>query len=200
MLVIGVQAHEGGGMGWNVKEVELNFKPSEIERAGEFIAVAKVEEGKKKIHLWDPEKQEMGETLSGEMKDFWNCRIIYPHIFMVGGRGTDKTGIEIYNIETNEFVRHLLKGEKKYEFISTNGKFFAVCDFVNSFSTGDDKSVKVAVYNVEQVLDTDIPEESLWSHCLEYKLQGLHHVRAVLNDTHLIVNHSATKLSVHSLG
>jgi len=197
MLIIANQDGE-----WKkVKEVKLDFKPSEIELAGDCIAVVKVEEGKKKMKLWDPEKEEMGEMLSVEMKAFYNCRFVYPHILMVGGRGScDNTGVEIWNVETNEFVRHLLKGEKKYEFISTNGKFFAVCEFVNSFCSGDDKSLKVAVYNVEQVLDPGVPEESLWSHCLEYKLADLDHVRAVLNSTHLIVNHSATKLSVSTLG
>ena len=198
LLIIG---KEGGE--WKiVKEIKLDYKLNEIESSGSWFAVAKVEEDHKMFSLWDPEKEDMGEQFTGKMKYFAHCKFVYPHLLMVGGRGDcDKTGVEVRHVETGELVRHLLQGEKRYEFISlsNDGKFFVVCEFVNSFSTGDDKSLKLAVYNVEQVLDPSIQEENLWSHTMEYKLSGLDHVRGVINQDYLIVNHSDTKLSVHSL-
>jgi len=198
LLIMGA---EGGD--WKIiKEVKLDYTVDEIETSGNWLAVAKVEEGQKIFSLWDPEKEEMAENFTGKMKHYSHAKFVYPYLFMVGGRGdSDKTGVEIRHVETGELVRHLLQGEKRYEFVSvsTNGKFFAVCEFVNSFSTGDEKSLKAVVYNVEQVLDTSIEEENLWSYSLEYKLDGLDHVRAVINEKYLIVSHSSTKMDVYSL-
>ena len=183
--------------GWKIiKDVNLDYEVKEIEVAGNWIAVGKVQDGKKVFSLWDPENGEMGDDLKVEFKYFRSGKFVYPNIFLIGGRGdVDKTGVEIWNVETGEMVRHLLKGEKRYEFINTNGKFFAVCEFINSWSSGEEKMLKLAVYNVDQVLDTDIPEESLWSHSCEYSTLdlGSEHIRAVFSGNNLVVNHGRTK-------
>ena len=58
--------------------------------------------------------------------------------------------------------------------------------------------LKLAVYNVEQLVDQDIPEESLWSQSYEYSTLnlGAEHIRAVLTENHLIVNHGKTNFTV----
>jgi WD40 repeat protein len=180
-----------------VKEVKLGYEVDEIKVAGQWIAIGKVSEGKKVFGLWDPE---LGlNDLNAELKYFRSCEFIYPHIFMIGGRGdVDKTGVEIWNVEKGEMVRHLLKGEKRYEYIKTNGKFLAVCEHINSWTSGEEKMLKLAVYNVDQILDQDVPEARLWSECFEYSTLdlGSEHIRAVFNEKNLIVNHGRTKFSI----
>lgn len=185
-----------------IKEVKLEYKVKDIGVAGKLIAIGKVEEGKKIFSFWDPEKEEMAEDIKLELKNFWSCKFIYPNIFIIGGhRDDDKTGVEIWNIETGEMVRHILKGEKEYESIDTNGKFLAVCEEIHSWISGEENILKLAVYNVDQLLDIDIPEESLWSQCYEYSTLdlGAEHVRAVLNEKCLIVNHGITKFSIKEI-
>jgi len=173
-----------------VKNIELNYEANETEHAGEMLAIGKVTEGKKVFSLFDPENPELGlKELKTELKYFSSCTFVYPHIFMIGGRGEeDRTGVEIWNIETGEMVRHLLKGEKRYESIHTNGKFFVVSEFINSYSSGDEKTLKVAVYNVEQVLDQGVSEEDLWKESFEYAIDDLTHMRAVLNDKNMVIS------------
>lgn len=182
-----------------IKEVKLGYKVAEIEVAGNLMALGKVVKGKKIFSLWDPETEEIVEDLPANLKYFSSSKVIYPHIFMIGGRGdVDKTGVEIWNLEKGEMVRHILKGEKKYEFISTNGKFLAVCEQINSWTSGEEKMLKLAVYNVEQLVDQDIAEESLWSQSYEYSTLnlGAEHIRAVLNEKQMIVNHGKRNFTV----
>ena len=47
-------------------------------------------------------------------------------------------------------VRHLVKGEKKYQTIETNGKFLALCEHINSWTSGKEKMQKLVEYNVDQ--------------------------------------------------
>eukprot|EP00092_Neocalanus_flemingeri_P035555 GFUD01038700.1.p1 GENE.GFUD01038700.1~~GFUD01038700.1.p1 ORF type:complete len:395 (+),score=94.26 GFUD01038700.1:41-1186(+) len=186
-----------------IKEVKLDYEVVEIEVAGKWIAIGKVnEEGNKIFSLWDPEKEEMVEDLKVNLKRFRSCKFIYPHIFIIGGRrDADNTGVEIWNVEKGEMIRHILKGEKEYEFINTNGKFLAVCEHIDSWTSGEEKILKLAVYNVDQLIDKDIPEESLWSQCYEYSTLNLggEHIRAVLNDKYLIVNHGRSKFSIKEI-
>jgi len=178
-----------------IKEIKLGYEVDEIEDAGKLMAIAKVDDGKKVFNFWDLEREEMVEDLAIVLKRFRSCKFIYPHIFLIGGRGdVDKTGVEIWNVETGEMVRHLLKGEKQYEYITTNGKFLAICEFINSWVSGEEKILKLAVYNVDQVLDQDVTEERL-NMSLEYSTEDMgsgEHIRAVFSQNNLIVSHGNT--------
>lgn len=91
--------------------------------------------------------------------------------------------------------------EKVYQvFINTNGKFLCVCEYLSGYGTGDDKSLELAMFNVEQVVDTHIVEEDLWKYCTQYKLEAFYELKAALNEDHLVVSHSSKKLSIHKLG
>jgi len=178
-----------------IKEIKLGYEVDEIEDAGKLMAIAKVDDGKKVFNFWDLEREEMVEDLAIVLKRFRSCKFIYPHIFLIGGRGdVDKTGVEIWNVETGEMVRHLLKGEKQYEYITTNGKFLAICEFINSWVSGEEKILKLAVYNVDQVLDQDVTEEWL-NMSLEYSTEDMgsgEHIRAAFSQNNLIVSHGNT--------
>ena len=133
------------------------------------------------------------------------CKFVYPYMFFIDiqrGKVFDEfqTGIEIWNVETKEPVRQLLKGYKKYEYISTNGKFLAICELLDGFSSGEEKYLELTVFNVEQLVDKSIAEEDLWRFRKEYKLCSMDHIRAAFNEDHLIVSHSAETLDIHALG
>jgi len=187
---------------WEItKKVELNEQIIEIDFAGNFIAIAFKEDGKTTFKFWDPLTEDFTEALGLKVKRFSAMKIVFPHMFIVGGRRGNNTGVEIWNVETGEMVRHLLKDEKEYECIAVNEKFLAVCEQVNSWTSGEEHNLKLAVYNTEQVVDQEMTEESLWRQNLEYSVKNLggEHVSAALNKDCLVVNHSKTIFSVKKI-
>merc|ERR1712059_231046 len=115
----------------------------DIEPAAQQLAIARrSEDGGKVFNVWFPESQEFSDDLKIELKNFSTAKIFFTkdtgfHIFLIGGRGrdADKTGVEIWNMKENgenKMVRHLLKGEKQYESINTNGEFLVICEYVCS--------------------------------------------------------------------
>ena len=187
---------------WKIsKKFEIDEKVEEIASAGKFIAIAHDEDGKRVFRFWDPEIEDFNENLGVDLKRFSSMQIVFPHIFIVGGRKGKNTGIEVWNVESGEMVRHLLKGEKQYESIATNGKFLAVCEHINSWTSGEEIDLKMAVYNIEQVVDQGIPEESLWSQNYEYSVKNLggEHISAALNQDCLVINHGKKMFSVKKI-
>jgi hypothetical protein len=193
---------------WKImQEVELGYKVLEIEPAGMQMAIAKSENGKKVFNFWFPESQKMEEDMKIELKYFSTAKIFSSkftgtHVFVIGGRGdADKTGVEIWNVETGNMVRHLLKGEKQYESINTNGEFLVICEYVCSWTSGREHNLKMAVYNVDQLINPDIPEEDLWNYTTEYSVMNMggEHIRAVFNKNFLIVNHSQHLFSIKEI-
>merc|ERR1711892_994861 len=171
-----------------IKNIKLDYEVSEIEVAGNFIAIGEVQDGKKVFRFWDKQTEEFNEDLSMNVKYFGGCRFLLSHMFIIGGRRGNNTGVEIWHLGSRELIRHILKGEKKYEFINTNGNFLVICEHINSWTSGEEKLLKLVVYNVRQLVDQDIPEENLWSQTFEYSVKNLggEHIRAVLNDNCLI--------------
>jgi len=202
-LIIGKQDGD-----WKIiEDNKLGYAVRDVILAGKLIAIGK-EEGKDKkiLSFWDPEKREMINEMEMEFPiPMWWCRIVYPHIFFIPiqrGNVFDEiqTGVEIWNLETKEQVRHLLKDYKKYNYISTNGKFLAICELLDSFCSGEEKDVELAVFNVDQLVDKNIAEEDLWRFRKEYKLHWLTPTRAAFNEDQLIVSHSCQTLDIHALG
>jgi len=187
---------------WKItKKFEIDERVEEIDFAGKFIAIAHDEDGKRVFRFWDPENEEFTEGLGVDMKRFSAMKIVFPHIFTVGGRKGSNTGVKIWNVESGEMVRHLLSGEKQYESIATNGKFLAICEHINSWTSGKEIDLKLAVYNIEQVVDKEIPEDDLWSQNYEYSVKNLggEHIRAALNQDCLVINHGKERFSVKKI-
>ena len=204
-LIIGKQDGD-----WKIiEDIKLGYKVRDVLVAGKLIAIGKNDDDdqweKKTINFWDPEKKERINEMEMEVTVWYCCKFVYPYMFFIDiqrGKVFDEfqTGIEIWNVETKEPVRQLLKGYKKYEYISTNGKFLAICELLDGFSSGEEKYLELTVFNVEQLVDKSIAEEDLWRFTKEYKLCSMDHIRAAFNEDHLIVSHSAETLDIHALG
>jgi len=176
---------------WKItKEVEINGKVSDIEVDGNWAVLNR----NRSLVVWDIEK---GELVEGLKVDVGGCRgfvNVYPHVFLIGC-GDDKTGVQIWNLEKGEMVRHLLKGEKEYEFVYTNGRFLTICEEIHCWISGEERMLKLAVYDTEELV-IPVPEESLKSKCFEYSSEQDATVRAVTNSKSLIVDHDAIKFSI----
>ena len=106
-----------------------------------------------------------------------------------------------YSIQLGEQVRHLLKGEKKYQFFDTNREFVVMCEEIHSWSSGEEINLKLAVYNIGQLVDKTIEDEDLWNFSLIYSVKdlGSEHILACFNNSKVIVNHGASKFSVFEI-
>ena len=130
-------------------------------------------------------------------------KLVYPYIFTYGGPGNsdDVKGVKIYNIQTGELVRHLLKGEKEYMTFDTNGEFIAMCEEIHSWTSGEEIDLKLAVYNIGQLVDQTIEDENLWNFSSIYSVKNMggERIIACFNKNKLIVNHGTKKFSVFEI-
>lgn len=184
-----------------IKKVELDENVVDIDFGEKWVVIAHKEDGKTALRFWDSETEDFTEGLGANLKRFSAMKMVFPHVFIIGGRKGNNTGVEIWNVETGEMVRHLLQGEKRYEFLSTNGKFLALCEHINTWVSGKEVMLKLAVYNIEQVVDQEIPDESLWSQSYQYSTLNLggEHIRAGLNKNCLVVNHGMKNFSIKKI-
>jgi len=190
---------------WKItSEEKLNFGFNELESDGDLMLTGKHEEDQTILRFWDESSgnvSEDGESLS--LKRFSGMKLVYPYVFTYGGPGDDDEvkGVKIWNIQSGELVRHLLKGEKKYQFFDTNREFIVMCEEIHSWSSGEEIDLKLAVYNIGQLVDKTIEDEDLWDFSLIYSVKdlGAEHILACFNKSKLIVNHSASKFSVFEI-
>jgi len=206
VLVIGNTEGE-----WKVlKEVKMDVGVGDIGIDGNFAVLGTMPvngEGKPQgtkitLSLWNIENVEEMKEVEGskfEVKMFPSFTLAFPYAFLIGGyRGADNTGVEIWNMETKEMVRHLLKGEKMYEAIHTNGEFITICEEIHSWVSGKEKMLKLAMYEIEELANQDISEENLTNETFEYSTLNLgsEHIHAVTTSKNLVVNHGRTKFSI----
>jgi len=108
------------GENWKItNEVKLGFGFKDLESDGDRMLTGKREEDQMVLKFWDESDGKVledGESLS--MKRFSGMKLVYPYVFTYGGPGDDDEvkGVKIWNIQSGELVRHLLKGEMKYQF------------------------------------------------------------------------------------
>jgi len=207
----GVMVMGKTGWKWKVlKEVKMDVAVGDIGIDGNVAVLGTVpmnEDGspqgnKITLSLWNIEKMEEMEEVEGsrfEVKMFPSLAFAFPYVFLIGGYcGADNTGVEIWNMENKELVRHLLKGEKEYEYIHTNGEFIAICEEIHSWISGKEHMLKLAMYEIEELANQDISEENLTNESFEYSTLNLgsEHVRAVTTSKNLVINHGRTKFSI----
>ena len=158
------------------------------------MLTGKREEGQMVLKFWDEANGKVledGESLS--LNRFSGMKLVYPYIFTYGGPGNndDVKGVKIYNIQTGELVRHLLKGEKEYMTFDTNGEFIVMCEEIHSWVSGEEIDLKLAVYNIGQLVDQSIEDENLWNFSSIYSVKNMggERITACFNKNKLIVNH-----------
>jgi len=193
------------GENWKItNEVDLGYGFNELESDGDRMLTGKREEGQMVLKFWDEENGKVledGENLS--LNRFSGMKLVYPYVFTYGGPGNsdEVKGVKIYNIQTGELVRHLLKGEKEYMTFDTNGEFIVMCEEIHSWTSGEEIDLKLAVYSIEQLVDQTIEEENLWSFSSMYSVKNMggERITACFNKNKLIINHGTTKFSVFEI-
>jgi len=199
-----VLAEDNNGK-WKIEyEVQLSFPIVEIATKGSKILVGYRDASQTVLRFWDEKAKWFAEDQKVlKVKRFSGMKFLYHFVFLYGGRGetTDGTGVEIWNLDTGERVRHLLQGEKDYMQLASNGKFMAICEKIDTWISGEEIDLKLAVYNVEQLVDPRISNEDLWNFSTSYSVKnmGFERILSSLNDRRLIVNHGATKFSVFEI-
>jgi len=199
-----VLAEDNNGK-WRIEdEVKMSFPIVEIATKDSKILVGYRDASQTVLRFWDEKARWFAEDQKVlKVKRFSGMKFLYPFVFLYGGRGetTDATGVEIWNLDTGDMVRHLLQGEKEYMQLASNGKFLAICEYINSWTSGEEIDLKLAVYNVEQLLDPRISNEDLWNYSTLYSVKnmGFERILSSFNDHQLIVNHGATKFSVFEI-
>jgi len=195
---------------WKVlKEIKMDVAVGDIAIDGNVAVLGTIpmdddrpQGNKITLSLWNIEKVEEMKEVDGskfDVKMFPMFTFAFPYVFLIGGyRGADNTGVEIWNMEKKEMIRHLLKGEKEYEQIHTNGEFITICEEISSWSSGEEKMLKLAMYDIAELTNQDISEENLTTESFEYSTLdlGSEHIRAVTTSKNLVVNHGATKFSI----
>jgi len=193
-----------------LKEIKMDVAVGDIAIDGHIAVLGTMPineggspQGKKiTLSMWNIENMEEMEEVDGskfEVKMFPLLAFAFPNVFLIGGfRGADNTGVEIWNMEKKEMVRHLLKGEKEYEQIHTNGEFITICEEIHSWSSGEEKMLKLAMYEIEELTNQDICDENLTNESFEYSTLdlGSEHIRAVTTSKNLVVNHGGNKFSI----
>jgi len=76
-----------------------------------------------------------------------------------------------------------------------------MCQEIHSWSSGEEIDLKLAVYNIGQLVDKTIEDEDLWSFSSIYSVKdlGAERILACFNNNKLIVNHAASKFSVFEI-
>jgi len=193
------------GENWKItNEVKLGFGLDQLATDGDRMLTEKCEEEKNVLRFWDKSNGKLlddGENLT--VGKFSDMKLVYPYVFTYGmpEDNNEYKGVKIWNIQSGELVRHLLKGEKQYEFLDTNGEFIVICEEIHSWVSGEEIDLKLAVYNIGQLVDKSIEEENLWSYSSIYSVRdlGVERILACFNNNKLIVNHGASKFSVFEI-
>jgi len=193
-----VLAEDNNG-NWRIEEdVKLSFEVDTIAAEGSRILVGYFDGSQIVLRLWDEKAKWFPDDQKVlKVKVFTGMKFLYPYVFLYGGN-TDQTGVEIWSLDTGKRVRYLLQGEKEYEHLASNGKFMAICQEKHSGTSGYEVDLKLAVYNVEQLVDPRISNEDLWNFSTSYSVKdmGPESILSSFSDHQLIVNHGATKFSV----
>jgi len=181
---------------WRIEEeVKLSFPIVEVATKGSRILVGYRDASQIVLRFWDEKAKWFAKDQKVLKVDkFSGMKFLYPYVFLYGGT----TGVEIWNLDTGKMVRHLLQGEKEYEQLASNGKFMAICEEIHSWTSGEEIDLKLAVYNVQQLVDPRISNEDLWNFSTSYSVKdmGPESILSSFSDHQLIVNHGATKFSV----
>jgi len=184
---------------WRIEEdVELGFELDYIATEGSRILVGYYDSSHMVLRLWDEKTKWFADDQKVlKVTIFTHMKFVYPYVFL-SGTNTDPTGVEIWSLDTGKRVRYLLQGEREYEHLASNGKFMAICEEIHSGTSGYEIDLKLAVYNVEQLVDPRISNEDLWNFSTSYSVKdmGPERILSSFNDHQLIVNHGATKFSV----
>ena len=90
-------------------------------------------------------------------------------------------------------IRYILEDEKAYHNIHSNGRFLTISEFDDTMAHNDRC---VAVYDVEELVDTKVASRNLWKKNFDYLPRGdFEQINAVSNTTSILVSHSS-KISV----
>merc|ERR1711915_1049417 len=117
-------------------EVDLGYGFNELESYGDRMLTGKREEGQMVLKFWDEENGKVvedGESLS--LKRFSGMKLVYPYVFTYGGPGNsdEAKGVRIHNIQTGELI--------------------VMCEEIHSWTSGEEIDLKLAVYNIGQLVD-----------------------------------------------
>jgi len=147
------------------------------------------------IKLWDLENRALikSVTMGGAAMLTFN----YPCAFAIGAHLWN--GVQVWDMEKGCLIRHVLKDEKGYRAIHSNGRLLTFCENVNSWVSGtdDDRKLKLQVYDVRQLGDPKVSTEDLWKNPFEYPGDYLSkHVTAASNSSSLIVDNRSEKFDI----
>lgn len=155
-----------------------------------------------KLFLWDLEEEKLVPEFTRDSSLYRDVTLAYPYVFLVGSlkNSPHKFGLRMINLETGEMVRQVLKDEKKYDAVHANGNLVAICELINSWSSDEEYLLKLAIYDVKELSNSEISEDNLWCKEFEYRIDGNtmsgEHIRCTLTSKNLVVNHDATKISI----
>ena len=118
----------------------------------------------------------------------WMLSFIYPHAFVV--KGEDWNGVQVWDMVNGIQTRHILEHEKHLDKVHSNGRFLTISEFNNEWA---DSMCLVAVYDVQELIDTTIATKDLWENHLYYSPGGYaEQINAASNTTSLVVSHAST--------
>ena len=125
----------------------------------------------------------------------WMLSFSYPYVFVVGGPFWN--GFQIWDMVNSVKIRHILKDVKHFRRICLNSCFLTISEFNKPWIQDNNETYSVVVYDVLELLDTTIAEESLWKKTFDYSLgeDYKEQINVCLNKTSLLVSHSS-KISI----
>lgn len=142
-------------------------------------------------------KKLVGMINPAPVNPVWMVTLNYPYAFAVGGSYWN--GVKVWDMEKGVQIRHILKDEKGYESIHSNGQLLTFGEYVTSWMSGrdDGRMLKLGVYDIKQLADPGIMNENLWSKSFQYSGSiSSKRFRAATNNNNLIVDHGRKQIDI----
>jgi len=171
-----------GNSGWGLKYLLIDNKEDirHIDTDQEWMAVATV----RAVKVFRMEENEKPILVTTIPESATKVVLAYPFLLTVDEGMFE--GLKVWNVETNEVLRHIRLNGRMFSDMASNGTQVAIMEAIDIDSDEDNF---VFVFNLGEVCNASVPVDKLWRRVRIYEKLSSRVAKVALTNTTLLLSH-----------